>query len=213
MTHDHNHESHCHCDEQELHGDCCSHEETGRSHGCACCNDSHEHGEDEEMSWWKPALSLTLLAIGMAMSAMDVQWFQNTWIRLLWYLAAWLPTGLGVLREAIEEAREGEFFSEFLLMTVASIGAFAIGEYPEAVAVMALYCIGEALQDRAVDHARGKALVEQLCGKHLYKLCLSYTSRSYENKGSRSPSGTDLNSAALYCSSKSLYCLILTDNP
>ena len=107
------------------------------------------------MSWWKPALSLTLLAIGMAMSAMDVQWFQNTWIRLLWYLAAWLPTGLGVLREAIEEAREGEFFSEFLLMTVASIGAFAIGEYPEAVAVMALYCIGEALQDRAVSRARG----------------------------------------------------------
>ena len=155
MTHDHNHESHCHCDEQELHGDCCSHEETGRSHGCACCNDSHEHGEDEEMSWWKPALSLTLLAIGMAMSAMDVQWFQNTWIRLLWYLAAWLPTGLGVLREAIEEAREGEFFSEFLLMTVASIGAFAIGEYPEAVAVMARYCIGEALQDRAVSRARG----------------------------------------------------------
>ena len=100
-------------------------------------------------------MSLTLLAIGMAMSAMDVQWFQNTWIRLLWYLAAWLPTGLGVLREAIEEAREGEFFSEFLLMTVASIGAFAIGEYPEAVAVMALYCIGEALQDRAVSRARG----------------------------------------------------------
>ncbi len=91
----------------------------------------------------------------MALSAMDVQWFQSTWIRLLWYLAAWLPTGLDVLREAIEEAREGEFFSEFLLMTVASIGAFAIGEYPEAVAVMALYCIGEALQDRAVSRARG----------------------------------------------------------
>lgn len=155
MIHENHHESYCHNSEAEHHGDCCSHEHNSHSHGCACCNDSHEHGEEEEMSWWKPALSLAMLAIGMAMSAMDVQWFQSTWVRALWYLAAWLPTGLGVLREAIEEAREGEIFSEFLLMSVASIGAFAIGEYPEAVAVMALYCIGEMLQDRAVSRARG----------------------------------------------------------
>ena len=115
----------------------------------------HEHEHDEEMSWWKPALSLALLVAGIAMSAMEVSWFQNTWVRLAWYAVAWLPTGLGVLREAIEEAREGEVFSEFLLMSVASIGAFAIGEFPEAVAVMALYCIGEALQDRAVSRAHG----------------------------------------------------------
>ena len=107
------------------------------------------------MSWWKPALSLALLVVGIAMSAMEVSWFQNTWVRLAWYAVAWLPTGLGVLSEAIEEAREGEVFSEFLLMSVASIGAFAIGEFPEAVAVMALYCIGEALQDRAVSRAHG----------------------------------------------------------
>ncbi len=114
-----------------------------------------EHEHDEEMSWWKPALSLALLVVGIAMSAMEVSWFQNTWVRLAWYAVAWLPTGLGVLSEAIEEAREGEVFSEFLLMSVASIGAFAIGEFPEAVAVMALYCIGEALQDRAVSRAHG----------------------------------------------------------
>ena len=116
----------------------------------------HEHHhEEEETSWWKPTLSLAMLVTGITMSAMNVLWFQNQWIRLLWYAIAWMPTGLGVLREAIEEAREGEFFSEYLLMTVASIGAFAIGEFPEAVAVMTLYCIGEALQDRAVSRARG----------------------------------------------------------
>ena len=115
---------------------------------------SHEKHNEEEMSWWKPALSLALLLAGIVMDATGVQWFQNQWVRLLWYAAAWLPTGLGVLHEAIEEAREGEVFSEFLLMSVASIGAFAIGEFPEAVAVMALYCIGEALQDRAVNRAR-----------------------------------------------------------
>lgn len=106
------------------------------------------------MSWWKPALSLALLLAGIAMSAMEVSWFSNSWIRLLWYAIAWLPTGCGVLREAIEAARDGEVFNEFLLMSVASIGAFAIREYPEAVAVMTLYCIGEALQDRAVSRAR-----------------------------------------------------------
>ena len=133
------------------------------NHHCSCCHDNncateshHEHHHDEEeMSWWKPALSLALLVAGITMSACGVTWFQNTWVMLAWYAVAWLPTGLGVLREAIEAAREGEFFSEFLLMSLASIGAFAIGEYPEAVAVMTLYCIGEALQDRAVSRARG----------------------------------------------------------
>ena len=107
------------------------------------------------MSWWQPLLSLALLLAGIIMNATGVEWFQNRWVQLAWYAVAWLPTGWGVLREAIEEAREGEIFSEFLLMSIASIGAFAIGEYPEAVAVMTLYCIGEALQDRAVSRARG----------------------------------------------------------
>ncbi|MBR7012865.1 MAG: cadmium-translocating P-type ATPase [Muribaculaceae bacterium] len=115
----------------------------------------HEHDTEESMNWWKPALSLALLITGIVMTAMGVEWFQNNWVRIAWYAVAWLPTGWNVLREAIEEAHEGEVFSEFLLMAVASIGAFAIGEYPEAVAVMTLYCIGEALQDHAVDRARG----------------------------------------------------------
>ena len=106
------------------------------------------------MSWWKPAVSIVLLIIGIILSHLEIGWFQNSWVRMAWFALAWLPTGLGVLLEAIEGLREGDAFNEFLLMSVASIGAFAIGEYPEAVAVMALYCIGEALQDRAVDRAR-----------------------------------------------------------
>ena len=106
------------------------------------------------MSWWKPAISIVLLIIGIILNHLGISWFQNNWVRMAWFALAWLPTGLGVLLEAIEGLREGDAFNEFLLMSVASIGAFAIGEYPEAVAVMALYCIGEALQDRAVDRAR-----------------------------------------------------------
>ena len=124
-------------------------------HACSCGGDETQHGHDEEeMSWWKPALSLLMLLSGIAMSATGVQWFQNGWVKFIWYAAAWLPTGFGVLREAIESTREGDVFNEFLLMSLASIGAFAIGEYPEAVAVMTLYCVGEALQDRAVSRAR-----------------------------------------------------------
>ncbi len=146
MAHSHNNNHH--------HDDHCN---SSSGHGCSCCSGGHNHSEahEEETNWWKPALSLTLLLAGIAMNAAGVKWFSNEWAQLLWYAAAWMPTGLGVLREAIEEAREGEVFSEFLLMSVASIGAFVIGEYPEAVAVMALYCIGEALQDRAVSSARG----------------------------------------------------------
>ena len=106
------------------------------------------------MSWWKPAVSIVLLILGIILNHLEISWFQNNWVRMAWFALAWLPTGLGVLLEAIEGVREGDAFNEFLLMSVASIGAFAIGEYPEAVAVMALYCIGEALQDRAVDRAR-----------------------------------------------------------
>ena len=48
-----------------------------------------------------------------------------------------------------------DFFNEFLLMSIASIGAFCIGEYPEAVAVMLFYSVGEALQEQAVEKAKG----------------------------------------------------------
>ena len=105
---------------------------------------------------------MVMLAAGMVMSATAFSLFADDRVRLLWYVAAFLPVGLGVMREAWECAVKKDVFSEFMLMSVASIGAFAIGEYPEAVAVMLFYCIGEALQDMAVDRARDniKAMME-----------------------------------------------------
>jgi Cd2+/Zn2+-exporting ATPase len=61
--------------------------------------------------------------------------------------------GIPVFKEALEGMKEGEIFSEFTLMALAAVGAFCIGEYPEAVAVMLFYTVGETLQDRAVDRA------------------------------------------------------------
>jgi Cd2+/Zn2+-exporting ATPase len=75
------------------------------------------------------------------------------YVSLIYYLVAFLPVGIPVFREAIEEMKEGEIFSEFTLMAIAAVGAFCIGEYPEAVAVMLFYTVGEILQDEAVDRA------------------------------------------------------------
>lgn len=108
----------------------------------------------EERNFLRPAVSLALLAAGIIMAAAGTAWFASPVVRLVWYLAAFLPVGLGVMREAWEYAAKGEVFSEFMLMSVASVGAFVIGKYPEAVAVMLFYCIGETLQDMAVDRAR-----------------------------------------------------------
>ena len=113
-----------------------------------------EHHHEEKTKLCQPILSGVLLAVGMAFTWMGCGWFSQPWVQLIWYIAAYLPVGFGVMHEAVEEAMKGDIFSEFMLMSVACVGAFAIGEYPEAVAVMWLYCIGEALQHRAVHKAR-----------------------------------------------------------
>lgn len=110
----------------------------------------------------KPMVSLLMLAGGIIMDACGAGLFSTGAVRLVWYVAAFLPVGLGVMLEAWECAVKKDVFSEFMLMSVASVGAFVIGEYPEAVAVMLFYCIGEALQDMAVDRAKDniKSLID-----------------------------------------------------
>ncbi|WP_051508976.1 heavy metal translocating P-type ATPase [Xylanibacter oryzae] len=102
----------------------------------------------------KPSFSLLMLVSGILMKAGSVEWFQNRYVALAWYIAAYLPVGLNVMKEAWVYIKQKDYFSEFTLMTIATLGAFAIGEYPEGVAVMLFYCIGEMFQDKAVDKAR-----------------------------------------------------------
>jgi len=86
----------------------------------------------------------------------DLAAFRPSAVRAAWYVAAFLPVGFPVLRAAWAALRGGDWFSEFTLMLLASVGAFCIGEYPEAVAVMLFYAVGEKLQDRAVDTAQAR---------------------------------------------------------
>ena len=80
--------------------------------------------------------------------------FENAWINIGIYIISYLIVGLDVLVEAIKNIFKGEVFDENFLMTIATIGAFAIGEYPEAVAVMLFYQVGEMFQSYAVDKSR-----------------------------------------------------------
>ncbi len=106
----------------------------------------HEYG--------KVIFSLLLLASGIIMNALDLAFFREGSVALIWYIVAYLPVGIPVMKEAWESIREKDYFSEFTLMIIATLGAFYIGEYPEGVAVMLFYTVGELFQDKAVDKAK-----------------------------------------------------------
>ncbi len=99
-------------------------------------------------------ISFVLLIGGITMSATNISFFENQWVRLVWYLIAYFPVGIPVLKEAWEAMKEKDIFNEFTLMSIATIGAFFIGEYPEGVAVMLFYSIGELFQQAAVNRAK-----------------------------------------------------------
>ncbi|MCP9761493.1 heavy metal translocating P-type ATPase [Lacihabitans soyangensis] len=129
-------------------------------------DDGHGHsgGNESTFKMFLPAIiSLALLLIAIALDNYFPQSWFTGWVRIIWYGVAYLPVGFPVLKEAIESIGKGEIFSEFLLMSIATIGAFAIGEYPEGVAVMLFYSVGEVFQGLAVKRAKAniKSLLDQ----------------------------------------------------
>ncbi len=125
--------------------------------------DGHHHGGNYKgLKVYIPAIaSFLLLVIGIALDYFEVSFFKD-WLRLVWYIIAYLPVGFPVLKDGWKSIQKGEVFTEFFLMSIATVGAFGIGEYPEAVAVMLFYAVGELFQDAAVSKAKGniKALLD-----------------------------------------------------
>lgn len=118
-------------------------------------NHSHDHGNSSSFKTYIPAIiSLILLISGMLFDHFDALWFSPN-IRLGWYLAAFAPVSIPVFNEAFETIKKGEIFTEFTLMSIATLGAFALGQYAEGVAVMLFYTVGELFQHAAVDRATG----------------------------------------------------------
>ncbi|MCL4144491.1 UNVERIFIED_CONTAM: hypothetical protein GTU68_012247 [Idotea baltica] len=129
-------------------------------------DDGHNHSSPEKVSNFRtylPAIfSFVMLIAGIAIDYFDAFPFFKGWIRIVWYTVAYIPVGFPVIREGWNSIKNGDFFTEFLLMSIATLGAFAIGEYPEGVAVMLFYAVGELFQNAAVNRAKSniKALLD-----------------------------------------------------
>lgn len=151
--HHHNHEATCKASKAQT-DSCCS---SGSSKVVieSCCSHNHSHSESVT---WKSYLNIgitsVLLIIGLILQKTTlVENLPDYFFKIIFGLA-YLPVGIPVLKEAWGAmVNEKDFFNEFSLMGIATIGAFAIGEYPEAVAVMLFYGIGEYFQSKAVNKA------------------------------------------------------------
>ena len=124
-------------------------------------HDGHHHGPAGERPYLVPAFSLALLLAGIAFDYFGVAFFAGV-VRPVWFGVAYLLVGWKVIRSAGQSIPSGNIFNEFLLMSLATVGAFAIGEYAEGVAVMLFYTVGELFQDAAVNRAKRsiRALLE-----------------------------------------------------
>ncbi len=131
----------------------------GHRHGAD--DHDHDHGPPGANPYLLPSLSLVLLLAGLAFDYYQAGFFTD-YVRLTWYGVAFLLVGWKVVRTAVLSLPTGNVFNEFLLMSLATLGAFAIGEYPEGVAVMLFYTVGELFQDAAVNRAKRsiKALLQ-----------------------------------------------------
>jgi Cd2+/Zn2+-exporting ATPase len=153
MAHEHTHDDHDHTlDEVEP-----------AEEGTVSATETTPQSDTSE-TWrtYGPAVSSLLLLLGgIALDQLASSWFRDPW-RLIWYVVAYWPVGWPVIRRAWSGIVNGNVFTEFFLMSVATIGAFAIREYPEGVAVMLFYTVGELFQDAAVLKARRsiKALLD-----------------------------------------------------
>ena len=94
-----------------------------------------------------------ILALILFLFAMIVK-FENEWINNAIFIASYIIVGFEIVKKAIRNIVRGKVFDENFLMTIATLGAFGIGEFPEAVAVMLFYQVGELFQSYAVDKSR-----------------------------------------------------------
>ena len=130
-------------------------------------DDGHNHGSEvtpDKPQWlehWNLLTALLILAVILTMEYGFKITLTKPW-DLIVNAVAYILAGGSVLAMAFRKASRGDFFNEFVLMSVATLGAFYIGEYTEGVAVMVFYTIGEWFQDAAVRRAKAsiKALLD-----------------------------------------------------
>jgi len=150
--HDDDHDCHCshhHDDDHDCH---CGHhhDDDGQEHNAGHHHD-HSHGGEESA---KPlVIGSILFLIGLVTAQTE-----SKWISLMICLVAYGLLGGEVIGTALRNMRQGNLFDENFLMSIATIGAFFIGEYPEAVGVMLFYRVGEYFEHKAVARSRSQIM-------------------------------------------------------
>lgn len=137
----HNHEEHCHC-----HDDSCG------------CGHDHSAEVDKKQFWFKVGFGGFMFVLGYIFTELLSV---NEYIPLICFGISYIVVGFDIVKEAVEGVIKGNIFNENFLMTIASIGAFVIGEYSEGCAVVLLYTIGEYLQSVALGKSR-KSITDML---------------------------------------------------
>ena len=170
--HDHEHEHHEHDHDDD--GDCCcghNHEHEHHEHdhdddGDCCCGHDHEHeyhhhdhdDEDEEKtSFFAEHKDAIVLAIGAVLFVVAefVEKFANVqYLPEGIFVIAYIILGAEIVLTAVKNLFGGKVFDENFLMSIATIGAFVVGDFAEAVGVMLFYRIGELFEDVAVNKSR-----------------------------------------------------------
>ena len=136
----------------EHHGECqCGHSHKKHPHHHHHHHDHHDHTEKNELHGI--LLGAGFFLLGLALNR--IGWVFPTAAA---FLLAYLMLGLGVLGTAGKNLVKGHVFDENFLMSIATIGAFLIGEFPEAVGVMLFYRVGEYFEHRAVAHSRSRIM-------------------------------------------------------
>ena len=154
------HEHHCSCGHDHHHGDhcCCGHHHEHEHHcgehhhECACGHDHHhDHagGDDKKSILFGAGLFVLGLILGAAKLEM---------LSLAVFVAAYLVLGREIITAAVKNLTKGHVLDENFLMALASIGAFCIGEYAEAVGVMLFYRVGEYFEEQAVAQSRSQIM-------------------------------------------------------
>lgn len=156
--HEHEHDHHDH--DHDHHDECgCGHDHHDHDHchddGCGCGHD-HEHGGEvnKKEFWTKVIIAGIFFIAGYIINEAFTQPASLKYAAMACFAVSYLVVGFEIIREAVEGIMHKNFFNENFLMAIASIGAFAIGEYAEGCAVVLLYTIGEFLQDLAVGKSR-----------------------------------------------------------
>lgn len=151
--HEHHHD-HCECG-HEHHDDACGCGHEHHHDHCECGHEHHhEHPGHQHSHESEEGESLLPLYAGAGLFLLGVLLRKWEIPRLIAFVAGYLTLGLPVLKTAVTNLFRGHVFDENFLMTIATLGAFVIGEAPEAVGVMLFFRIGEAFEDRAVTRSR-----------------------------------------------------------